>query len=115
MGNVSSRKHSICLLSERCQFSSSSSTKQKSQDAYWEKALNECGIYHDSTECCNFHRIDHYWACIGNILDSDGRSKYLYLFTFSMIALSLSHANVVPERGFSINKHLLSIHGNSIN
>ena len=95
-------------------FSSSSSTKQKSQDAYWEKALNECGIYHDSTECSNFHRIDHYWACIGNILDSDGRSKYLYLFTFSMIVLSLSHANVVPERGFSISKHLLSIHGNSI-
>ena len=31
--------------------SSSSSTKQKSQDAYWENALNECGIYHDSTEC----------------------------------------------------------------
>ena len=44
-------------------FSSSSSTKQKSQDAYWEKALNECGIYHDSLECSNFHRIDDYWAC----------------------------------------------------
>ena len=28
--------------------------------------------------------------------------------------LSLSHANVAPERRFSINKHL-SIHGNSIN
>ena len=36
-------------------FSSSSSTKQKSQDAFWEKALNECAIYHDSTECSNFH------------------------------------------------------------
>ena len=33
---------------------------------------------------------------------------------FSTIVLFLSHANVVPERGFSINKHL-SIHGNSIN
>ena len=95
-------------------FSSSSSTKQKSQDAYWEKALNECGIYHDSTECSNFHRSDHHRACIGNILDSDGRSKYSYLFTFSTIVLSLSHANVVPERGFQINKHL-PIHRNSIN
>ena len=37
-------------------FSSSSSTKQKSQDAYWEKALNGCSIYHDSTECSNFHQ-----------------------------------------------------------
>ena len=96
-------------------FSASSSTKQKSQDEYWEKALKECGIYHDSTECSNFHRIDHYWTCIGYILDSDGRSKCLYLFTFSTIVLSLSHANIVPEKGFSINKHLLSIHGNFIN
>ena len=95
-------------------FSSSSSTKQKYQDAYWEEALNECVIYHDSTECSNFHRIDHYWACIGNILDSDGRSKFSYLFTFSAIVLSRSHANVVPERGFSINKHL-SMRGNSVN
>ena len=38
---------------------------------YLQKALNECGIYHDSTECSNFHQIDHYWTCIGNILDSD--------------------------------------------
>ena len=45
-------------------FSSRSSAKQKSQDAYWEKALNECGIYHDSTVCSNFHRIDYYWACV---------------------------------------------------
>ena len=87
----------------------------KFQDAYWEKALNECSFYHDSTECSNFHRIDHYWACIENILDSDGRSKYSYLFTFPTIVLSLSHATVVPERAFSINKHLLSIHGHSIN
>ena len=36
-------------------FSSSSSTKQKSHDAYWEKALNACAIYHGSTECSNFH------------------------------------------------------------
>ena len=33
---------------------------------------------------------------------------------FSMIVLSLSH-NVAPERGFLINKPLLSIHGNYIN
>ena len=34
---------------------------------------------------------------------------------FSTVVLPLSHANVIPERGFSINKHLLSIHRNSIN
>ena len=54
-------------------------------------------------------------AHIRNILDSDGRSKYSYLFMFSMIVLSLSHASVVAEGEFLINKHLLSIHGNWIN
>ena len=34
---------------------------------------------------------------------------------FSTIVLSLSHASVVPERGFLINKHLQSVHKNSIN
>ena len=34
---------------------------------------------------------------------------------FSMIVLSLSHASVVAEGEFLINKHLLSIHGNWIN
>ena len=29
-------------------------------------------------------------------------------------ALLVSHGNVVPERGFSINKCLVSIHGNKV-
>ena len=41
---------SSAYFQKNVSFSSSSSTKEKSQDEYWEKALNECGIYHDSTE-----------------------------------------------------------------
>ena len=36
------------------------------------------------------------------------------MFALAKAILSLIHGNV-PERGFSINKYLLSIHGNSIN
>ena len=48
--------------------------------------------------------IDIYWNNINGILNDMGKPKY---------TLSLSHGNV-PEKGFSINKYLLSIHGNSI-
>ena len=55
------------------------------------------------------------WACLGNILDSDGQSKYSYLFTFPTIVLYLRHAKFDAEKGFSINEHLNSIRRNSFN
>ena len=48
------------------------------------------------------------------ILNENGKPKYPQLFSLAKSILSLSHGNVVPERGFSINKYMLSIHGNSI-
>ena len=36
------------------------------------------------------------------------------MFALAKAILSLSDRKVVPERGFSINKSLVSIHGNSI-
>ena len=58
-------------------------------------------------------RIDIYWESINGILNEFGKSKDLQLFALAKPILSLSHG-IVPERGFSINKYLLSIHGNSI-
>ena len=46
--------------------------------------------------------------------NEDGVLKYPQLFALAKDVLSLSHGNVVPERGFSINKYLLSVHENSI-
>ena len=34
---------------------------------------------------------------------------------FMLVICTLSHGNADPERGFSINKHMLNIHGTSIN
>ena len=39
--------------------------------------------------------------------------KYPQLFPLVKCVLSISQGNSIPERGFSINKHILDIHGNS--
>ena len=59
-------------------------------------------------------RIDIYWRKVGAIEDESGKMKYPQLFRLVKCVLSISHGNSVPERGFSINKHLLSLHGSSI-
>lgn len=43
-----------------------------------------------------------------------GKLKCTQLFYLAKAVLSLNHGNGVPEKGFSINKYLLFIHGNSI-
>ena len=48
---------------------------------------------------------------VGGILKDDGTFKYARLFLLVKLLLSISHGNSVPERGFSINKYLLQVHG----
>ena len=62
----------------------------------------------------NFLRIDQYWSKIGKICDDAGQYKFKHLASLANCALSLSHGNAAPERGFSLNKKLLDIHGTSI-
>ena len=50
---------------------------------------------------------------VGGILKDDGTFKYARLFLLVKLVLSISHGNSVPERGFSINKYLLQVHGSS--
>ena len=49
------------------------------------------------------------------IKDPEGKESFHTLWLLAACVLSLPHANVEPERGFSINKSLLSIHGYSTN
>ena len=42
-----------------------------------------------------------------------GRRKYNNLFTLVKSLLIISHGNAEAERGFSINKHLLAVHGSA--
>ena len=51
---------------------------------------------------------------MSNLRDENGSLKYNNLWALAKCIMLLSHGNADPERGFSINKHLLSIHGHSI-
>ena len=59
-------------------------------------------------------RIDIYWRKVDAIEDKSGKMKYPQLFRLVKCVLNISHSNSVPERRFSINKHLLSLHGSLI-
>ena len=82
--------------------------KQSLQNSYWEYALRSCGLYADQERPkSKYIRVDTYWNTIGQITNEGGALKYPQLFALAKIVLSLSHGNVVPERGFSINKYAL--------
>jgi hypothetical protein len=66
----------------------------------------------DTDNDSKYVRIDHFWRNVGGIVDIEGRPKYLKLVTFVNLILTLSHGNADPERGFSITKQHLQLHGN---
>ena len=87
----------------------SSSTKK---DSYWARAGEMCEI--ESTPFKrNMKRIDDFWEKIDSLRDNKGSQKYPQLVALMKCVLSLSHGNSTPERGFSINKLILGIHGYS--
>jgi hypothetical protein len=49
-----------------------------------------------------------YWNSVSKIVDGAGDKKYKSLSALVKSALTLSHGNSVPERGFSVNNSLLS-------
>lgn len=49
-----------------------------------------------------------YWNYVTHLVDAAGDMKYRNLAVVIKCALSLSHGNAAPERGFSINNSLLS-------
>ena len=48
------------------------------------------------------------------ILDDDDLPKFPLIAWLFKTAASLSHGNSAPENGFSINKYMQKLHGNSI-
>ena len=84
--------------------------------SYWNYYLKHCGIFSDSTDNSqsNHIRIDDLRKSVGSMMNDDGNLKYPQLFALPKAVLSISHGNVVPERGFSLNKYMLSIHGNNL-
>ena len=51
---------------------------------------------------------------LGGLRDSSLTVKFPVLTAVMKCILSMSHGNSAPESGFSINKHILDIHGHSL-
>lgn len=52
-------------------------------------------------------KIDDFWVAVGALEDHHKFKKFNELSHLMLAALSLSHGNVIPERGFSLNKYVL--------
>ena len=89
------------------------STFSRHQDSYWARAWEECGLDATTTSPTSSVRIDHFWRRIGNLVNEYGAKKYHQLAKLAQCVLSVSHGNSTPERGFSVNKQLLDVHGYS--
>ena len=91
--------------------------KRKSQPSYWKYAYGLCGIddYDVNEDDYKFRRIDEYWLSIGKFTDDvTGKLKYKNLSKLALCVMVLPHGNAEPERGFSINKYMLSVHGSAL-
>ena len=83
----------------------SSKRENLHQNSYWKYALAYCGLFVDEDRPkSKYVRVDTYWHAVGQMTNEEGVLKYSQLFAFAKAILLLSHGNVVPERGFSINK-----------
>ena len=80
--------------------------------SYWENAVKDFDLKVPS-KVPKQQRIDLCQRKIVTIKNDSGQLKYPQLFSLANCLFSISHGNSVPEKGFSINKHLLDIHGNS--
>ena len=102
-------------IPEECYFNQQAekSTSSRHQESYWARAQDECGLDSTPTSSSCFIRIDHFWRRIGNLVDEFGAKKYPQLVKLAQCVISVSHGNSTPERGFSINKLLLAVHGYS--
>ena len=83
------------------------------QASYWKQAFELCELPYPQTNQ-KYKRIDVYWYEISKLKNGLGGEKYPQLFILMKSVLSLSHGNVAPEIGFSINKAILDVHGSSL-
>ena len=100
-------------LKEEWYTKEATSTSGRKQDSYWAEANVECGIDANTPlpSWSRYKRIDLFWGKVGHLVDEFGAKKYAQLVALVKCVLSLSHGNSTPERGFSINKILLGVHG----
>ena len=81
---------------------------------YWEKAfqLADLRVMSEAKSGLDIDKliVSLKWP----ILDDDDLPKFPLIAWLFKTAASLSHGNSAPENGFSINKYMQKLHGNSI-
>ena len=103
-------------LPEKLKKEDTGTGKTYEQPSYWKHAYSLAGIEDGGQEEENkYRRIDDYWSDIADIRDSiTGGFKYPKLSKLALHSiLILPQGNSDPERGFSINKKMLDVHGSS--
>ena len=92
--------------------------RKNNRASYWRYAYGLLDINVDAAEFSpdsSLVRLDHYWSSVGGITDEEGNVKYPNLCKLAKCCIgTLSHGNADPERGFSITKKQLQIHGTNI-
>ena len=93
---------------------SSDKNQSRQQPSYWEKAfqLTDFPVISEAKSGLNINKL--IVSLERTILDADGSPKFPLITSPFKIAASLSHGNSAPENGFSINKYMLQLQGNSI-
>ena len=82
---------------------------------YWENTFLIAGLENISeSNAVSKFDIEKLVYHIGNLRNSTNIIKYPIFSAFMKCVLSISHGSSVPESGFSINKHILDIHGHSL-
>ena len=96
------------ILEEKDQLKS-----QLRRPSYWAHAYSMAGIgfAEDAESKWDF---EGYWKAVSNIKDENGNQKYIQLTKLAHAILVLPHGNAEPERGFSINKHVLDRHSQNL-
>ena len=87
----------------------------RKQTSYWENAFLIAGLENISENSAvskfDIEKLLHH---IGNLRDSSNTIKYLIFSAFMKYVLSISHGKSALKSRFSINKHILDIHGYSL-
>ena len=94
-------------------------SSSRRDSSYWRRAYEMIGIFEEEDDDNDndkkvAKRIDDYWVEVCGIRDETGKKKYSNLWILVKCIMLISHGNADPERGFSINKHMLAIHGTSL-
>ena len=89
-------------------------TKTRHQPSYWEKAfqLADIPIIGEKKSGFDVDKLKN--SLEKSILDDDNSPKFPNILALFKAVASISHGNSATENGFSINKYILQLHGNSL-